>query len=142
MKMGESAEPEKRESDGPSWLRPAKERVESIGQPLAPAEACTENADDPCKDSKDSVANSLTSMQGYVGVELERLAKQLKEIDKPTWQEALLEHCMNVALAVGGAHVGEYIVEKAGKQFAERAKAAAEFIKKSLEEGAPKATKA
>lgn len=142
MNMGETAEHEARDSAEPSWLRPARERIDTVSHPLAPAEGCTEKEADPCKDYKDTVANALTSMQGYVGTELDKLKDQLKALDKPTWQEALLEQCIDVALAVGGARVGEYIVEKAGKEFAERAKAAAEFIKKSLEEAAPKGTNA
>ncbi len=139
--MGATAEKEERDSAGPSWLRPAHEKIDAVTNPLGPQAACTASVDDPCKDSKDTVTSSLLSMQGYVSAELDRLATQLKAVDKPSWQEALLEQCMDVALAVGGARVGEYLVEKAGEKFVQEAKAAAEFIKKSLEEGAPKGTK-
>lgn len=122
-------------------MAPIKDKVEAAANPLPAAEACTASSDDPCKDSKDVVEGSFAYMQGYLATQLEQLAKDLQAVDKPSWQEQLLEQCMDVALAVGGARVGEYIVEKAGHEFAEKAKAAAEFIKKSLEEAAPKGVK-
>lgn len=137
-----SADREDPELDRPSWMKSAGQQLDDVARPLVPEVACTAAPDDPCKDSKDTVANAFSFMQGFVSVELDKLARELKTVDKPSWQEALLEHCLDVALAVGGARVGEFIVERVGHEFTEHAKAAAEFIKKSLEEGAPKGTKA
>jgi hypothetical protein len=142
--MGERSEREDAEDKKPEWVEAASLRLESATHAKAwPEEkACEATADDPCKDSKDVIAGSFAFMQGYAIAELDKLAADLKKVDKPNWQEALLEQFFDIALLTGGALAGEYIVEHLGKAIAEEGKVVAQFIKKSLEEGAPKGVKA
>lgn len=140
--MGANSEREERESGGPSWMAPANERLGAVLHPPSQDEACVKGDSDPCADSKDAIKGSFAFLASQANTQLDRLQNDLAEVDKPNWQEALLEQCFDVALTVGGARVGEYLVEKAGHTFVEKAKTAAEFVKKSVEEAAPKGVKA
>jgi hypothetical protein len=140
--MGERSEREEAEQTKPGVFETARLRIEAAIHPGPAEEACRAAPDDPCKDSKDVIASAFAFMPGYAAAELDKLAADLKKVDKPNWQEALLEECFDIALHTGGALAGEYIVERIGESFVESAKGAAQLIKKSFEEGAPDGVKA